>query len=128
MKTSEVLEKLMKFIYSEYKSSDAFQSYGEYASIIVGRFADKSRIRLGDARAQLEYIRLLKRQGWIEYVSVDGSTLGNARLSLYNTRVKPSLEGIEHVEQGLQPGKAMLKAASAAAEIAGKGLKGFLGK
>jgi len=70
-KTGEVLEKLMTFIYDQYNSSDTFKSHGEHASVILIRFTRESGIRLGNARAQLEYMRLLKKRGWIEVASVD---------------------------------------------------------
>lgn len=127
MKTGDILEKLMAFIYDEYNRSDTFRSYGESASVILSRFTSKYGIRLGDARAQLEYMRLLKKRDWIEVVSLDGSSKIGARLVSF-ARIKPTPEGIEHVEQRRQPGQALLKAATTGAEIIGRGLKGFLGK
>ncbi len=126
-KTGEVLEKLMTFIYDQYNGSDTFKSHGEAAGVILIRFTRESGIRLGDAGAQQEYMRLLKKRGWIEVVSVDGSSKPGARLFSFS-RVKPTLEGINHVEERRQPGQALLKATSTAAELIGRGLKGFLGK
>jgi hypothetical protein len=127
VKTGDILEKLMAFIYDEYNRSDRFRAYGEGASVILRRFTSKYGIRLGDIRAQLEYMRLLKKKGWIEVVSLDGSSKIGARLVSF-ARIKPTFEGISHVEQRRQPGQALLKASSTAAEIIGRGLKGFLWK
>lgn len=126
-KTGDILEKLMGFIYDEYNRSDTFKSYGEPASVIVTEFIRESGIELGDAGAQREYMRLLKKKGWIEVVSLDGSSKPGARLFSIS-RIKPTLEGINQVEQRRQPGQALLKATSTVAEIIGRGLKGFLGK
>jgi len=127
MKTGDILEKLMEFIYNQYSRSDTFKSHGEYASIMLTRFTRESGIRLGNAGAQLEFARQLLKKGWIEIVALDGSTRIGARLFTYS-RIKPTPEGIEHVEQRRQPGQAVLKIASTAAEIIGRGVKGFLGK
>ena len=127
MKTGDILEKLMAFIYDEYNASDVFKSHGEHASVILTRFVRESGIRLGDAGAQLEYMRLLLRRGWIEIVTLDRSTRIGARLFTYS-RIKPTPEGIRHVEERRQPGQAILKIASTVAEIIGRGAKGFLGR
>lgn len=127
MKAGDILEKLMAFIYDEYNASDVFKSYGEHASVILTKFTRESGIGLGDARAQLEYMRLLLRRGWIEIVTLNGSNRIGARLFTYS-RIKPSLEGIKHVEERRQPGQAVVKIASSVAEIIGRGVKGFLGK
>jgi len=126
-KTGEVLEKLMTFIYDQYNSSDTFKSHGEHASVILIRFTRESGIRLGNARAQLEYMRLLKKRGWIEVASVDSISKPGPRLFSFS-RIKPTLEGINHVEERRQPGQALFKATSTEVELIGRGLKGFLGK
>lgn len=127
MKTGDILEKLMEFIYDEYNANDVFKSYGEHASVILTGFSRRSGIGLGDAGAQLEHMRLLLRRGWIEIVALDGSSVIGARLLTYS-KIKPSPEGIKHVEERRQPGQAVVKIASTAAEIIGRGIKGFLGK
>ena len=127
MKTGDILEKLMEFIYDEYNRSDAFKSYGEYASVILSRFTDKSGIRLGNAGAQQEYMRQLLRLGWVEIVTLNRSGRIDTRLFGHSS-IKPTPEGIKHVEERRQPGQAVLKIASSVAEIIGRGLKGFLGK
>jgi len=126
-KTTAVLEKLMTFIYDQYNGSDTFKSHGEPAGVIVTEFIRVSGIELGDAGAQREYMRLLKKKGWIEVVSLDGSSKPGARLFSFS-RIKPTLEGINHVEERRQPGQTLLKVTSTAAEITGRVLKGFLGK
>lgn len=127
MKTGDILEKLMAFIYDEYNASDVFKSGGQYASVVLTGFTCESGIELGDAGAQLEYMRLLLRRGWIEIVTLDGSNRIGARLFTYS-KIKPSLEGIKHIEERRQPGQAVVKIASTVAEIIGRGAKGFLGK
>ena len=126
-KTGEILERLMKFIYDKYNSSDTFKSHGEHAGVIVTEFIYESGLDLGDAGAQKEYIRLLKKRGWIEVVSIDGRSKVGARLYSFS-RIKPTFQGVIHVEERRQPGQAFLKATSTAAEIIGRGLKGFLGQ
>jgi hypothetical protein len=69
MKTGDILENILAFIYDKYNASDVFKSHGEHASVILTRFTRESGIRLGDMGAQLEYMRLLLRLGWIEIVA-----------------------------------------------------------
>ena len=65
-KTGNIIEKLIGFIYDEYNRREVFRSHGEAASVVVAQFCRKYGIRLGDARAQLEYVRLLRKKGWID--------------------------------------------------------------
>ncbi len=97
-KTGEIIEKLMTFIYDRYNGSDTFKSYGEPASVIVAEFIRESGIELGDAGALQEYMRLLKKKGWIEVVSLDGRSKPAARLFSFS-RIKPTLEGISHMKR-----------------------------
>lgn len=69
MKTGDILQSLMAFIYDKYNASDVFESHGEHASVILTRFTRESGIRLGDTGTQLEYMRLLLRLGWIDIVT-----------------------------------------------------------
>ncbi|AQY72714.1 hypothetical protein B1772_01180 [Dehalococcoides mccartyi] len=125
--TGDILEKLISFIYDEYNRRDVFKSHGEAASVVVSQFSRNYGIRLGDAGAQLEYIRLLRKNGWIEVVALDGSSTPRARLFSFS-RIKPTPEGIQHVEERRKPGRVIKKATSDAAEITGRFLKGFLGR
>jgi hypothetical protein len=128
VKTGQVLEKLMAFIYDEYNQSDAFKSYGEFASAILSRFCSQSGIELGtDEGARIEYMRLLQRKGWIEVVSPRGKSQPGARLDIISM-IKPTPEGIAHVEQGRDPGGAILGGAKVVAEIIGRFVKGLLGR
>jgi hypothetical protein len=130
MKTGDILGKLMAFIYDEYNENRVFKAHGEYASIILKRFIRSYQIEykdIGDIRAQMEYIRLLRKTGYIEVVSIDGSS--NPKSTLYTySRIKPTPEGVQHVENKRNPGKAIMKAAPDIAEIAGRSVKGFLGR
>jgi hypothetical protein len=119
MKISEKYEKLMEFIYDEYQKSDVARKYGKYASVLVAEFERSTGIDLGDAGSQLEPFRLLYDKGWI--------TLSPKSLVSY-ARIKPTVEGIEHVEQRRNPAKKVMKVSGDVAEIIGRGLKGFLGK
>jgi hypothetical protein len=125
VKLSEKYEKLMEFIYGEYDKSNNFHGHGEYASVLVARFQRSSGIRFGEARAQLAAASYLLNQGWIEMVSIDGRRLSGV-LDVAS-RIQPTRMGILHVEDRRSFGKALTRAAGAAAEIIGRGLKGFKG-
>lgn len=125
--TGDILEKLIGFIYDDYNRRGVFRSHGEAASVVVTQFCHKYRIQLGDARAQLEYIRLLKKKGWIEVVALDGSSAPRARLSSFS-KIKPTPEGIHHVEERRKPSQGIKRVTSDAAEITGRFLKGFMGR
>lgn len=127
MKVSEKYEKLMEFVYDEYDKGDTFKGHGEPAMVLVQRFQRFLGIRLGDAGAQKAAMNYLLKQGWIEIVSIDGTSLGGT-FYYSHSRIKPTPDGIEHVEHRRQPGQVLLKATDSAAEIIGRGLKGFLGK
>ncbi len=127
MKLSERYEKLMDFIYREYERNSSFEGHGEFASILVQRFQRRSGINLGAAQAELSAMYHLLRQGWIEIVSVDGTRIRSNKL-YGHSRIKPTHEGILHVEERRSLGKITMKASSTTAEIIGRALKGFLGR
>jgi len=102
MDISEIDEKLMKFIYDEYNKSSTFKTYGEFASVLVGRFRDRLRIELGDAAAQLEAMQRLIERGWIETVSLGGKRIGRTHLNVVS-RIKPTVTGIRFIEEKQQP-------------------------
>ena len=103
MKISEKYKKLMEFIYDQYDKSDAFKGHGEHASVLVQQFQRSSGIRFGDANAQKSAMSYLLKQGWIEIVSIDGTRLGGA-FYYSKSRIKPTPEGIQLVEEGRNPG------------------------
>jgi len=121
---SEIDEKLMEFIYDEYSKSSTFKTYGEFASVLVGRFKDRLRIELGDGGAQLEAMQRLIEKGWIEAVSVGGNRIGRTHLTTIS-RIKPTAVGIRFIEEKRQPWikRQWPKMVSALAEGIIKGVK-----
>jgi len=126
-KTSGVLEKLIAFICDEYNRCDVFKSHGRAASVVVTEFIYKYGIQLGNAGAQLEYIRLLRNKGWIEVVDAYGDSDPGAILFTFSN-IKPTPEGIQHVEERRKPSQVIKKTTFAAAEFIGRFLKGFSGR
>jgi hypothetical protein len=125
--TSNILEKLMAYIYDEYNRNDTFKKHGQHSRVLCLGFERASGISLGYAGAQQEYIRLLLKNGWIEMVSIHGDSDPKAKLLSFS-RVKPTIAGIKHVEETRQPGRSYMKIATNSAEIIGRFLKGFTGK
>jgi hypothetical protein len=98
MNISEKDEQLMEFIYDEYERDSVFQHFGEFGSILV----EKSGIYFGDdAGAQVEAIRRLLKQGWIEIVTLGGNRIATTRVTIIS-RIKPTTEGIQYVESRRQ--------------------------
>jgi hypothetical protein len=114
MKTGEVMEKLMEYIYDEYNRDSAFKSHGQGIFPLTSGFGRVTGIYLGDAYDQREYIRLLVSKGWVCYVN--------------KVRIKPTIAGIEHVEERRNMTKKLFKVTADLSEIAGRAVKGFLGK
>ena len=101
MNISEKDEKLMEFIYDEYKKSSSFQTHGEFASTLVSRFQDKSGIRFGDSGAQLEAMQRLIEKGWVEMVTIAGKRIGRTHLNIAS-RITPTDAGFLFVERKRQ--------------------------
>ena len=70
-------------------------------------------------------MRYLLEQQWIQKVAVDGTILSGTLYS--SSRIKPTAQGLYHVEQRRDHKQALLKALPHAAEIAGRLLKGYTG-
>lgn len=105
MNISQKLDRLMEFIYDEYDNSSRFHQYGEYGSTLVSRFVRKTGINFGNAGAQagaqLDAIRLLLEQGFIEIVETSRTRI-RPDLSIL-TKIRPTPKGIQHVESRRQP-------------------------
>lgn len=102
MNITERDEKLMEFIYDEYKNSSSFQTHGEFASTLVSRFEDRWGIKFGDSGAQLEATQRLMEKGWIETVTIEGKRIGRTHLNIVS-RIMPTNAGILFVEGKRQP-------------------------
>jgi len=99
MNIGEKLEKLMEFIYDEYESDSSFIQFGKSGSTLV----EESGIDFGDnVGAQLDAIRLLIEKGWLEIVALDGTRVATTRVTILSS-IKPTPEGIAHVERRRQP-------------------------
>ena len=119
MRISDKYEKLLEYIYDDYENNETSRSYGVYASLIVTQFERNKRIDLGGPKSHLEAIRYLYQNGWIRK---------NTKNIYTSTKIKPSPEGIRHVEDRRSHAKTFIKTAGNVAEIIGRGLKGFFGR
>ena len=102
--TSAILERLVSFIYDERTQSKVLKMCGVGASVVLTRFTRETGIELGDTRARMEYVQLLKGKGWITVDSIG--------------RIKLTLEGMRHVEERRNPSQRIMPTL---AELLGRG-------
>jgi len=96
MRIIEKQEQFMKFICDKYDRDDTFQQYGEYPWSLI----TESRLNFGDGGAQLAAMELLRKRGWIEIVKTSRNTgRGSIRIT---TKIRPTMEGILHVQESRQ--------------------------
>ena len=84
------LKKFMKFINGKYQNDDVFRSYGQGPWQLVR----ESGIDFGSARARLEAMTILLREGLIEVVNFK-----TAKQVTSYTKIRPSLKGLESTKQ-----------------------------
>ncbi|HUX48129.1 MAG TPA: hypothetical protein VMV76_02980 [Dehalococcoidia bacterium] len=84
------LKKFMKFINKKYQKDDVFRSYGQGPWQLV----NESGIDFGSARAQLEAMNILLREGLIEVVN-----FRTAKQVASYTKIRPSLKGLNSTKQ-----------------------------
>jgi len=110
------LQRFMEFVCEKYEKDDAFRAYGEYSWPLI----EESGIYFGDAKAQLEAIKALVREGLME-TARPGSSM---QVRVY-TRVRPSLKGLQYVREARKSPlrRNWLKLVSAVTEGVIRGLK-----
>jgi len=84
------LQKFMKFINKKYQDDNVFRSYGQGPWQLVR----ESGIDFGDARAQLEAMNILLREGLMEVVNFK-----TAKQVTSYTKIRPSLKGLKSTKQ-----------------------------
>jgi hypothetical protein len=114
-------EKLMEYIYDEYKRSEAFRVHGERASAIVVSFYKKTGIRFETGFAQEEAIVYLHKQGWIENVH-------KTNHAIYHSDIIPTHNGIKHVESSRENVNIIMKCVYALRKTINKFIRGLSGR
>lgn len=127
MKNSELMNKVISFIYDEYQKDDSFKSDGESAGQIMMRYYFNGNNDFFDVGAQVGFLNLLIDKGWIKVIKPSKLKKPNNGLSR-SDYITLTPDGIEYVENIRNPNRKIMGIIANTAELIGRFVKGRLGE
>jgi len=119
MNVSQRYQRLLEFMYDKYQTSATLREAGEFPWPLADEFERESGVDLGDGASQLEAIRFLAKEGWVE---ISTKTLSPA------SRVHLTRRGMKHVEDSRALSRKLMGPLGNLAELIGRFWKGRFGE